>query len=83
VDLATAELCHSHAFQRLEVFSVLDPPKADHFADSLTGSQHEYKIALGAALFVCGIFIHCRDSRFQVVVCWGGFVVGNVGVSYS
>jgi hypothetical protein len=29
---------------------LLDPPKADHFVDSLAGSQHEYKLILGAAL---------------------------------
>jgi len=30
--------------------SLLNPPKADHLANSLAGSQHEYKIVLGAAL---------------------------------
>jgi hypothetical protein len=30
--------------------SLLNPAKADHFVDSLAGSQHEYKIVLGAAL---------------------------------
>jgi hypothetical protein len=30
--------------------SLLNPPKADHLANSLAGSQQEYKIVLGAAL---------------------------------
>jgi hypothetical protein len=30
--------------------SLLNPPEADHLVDSLAGSQHEYKIVLGAAL---------------------------------
>lgn len=30
--------------------SLLNPPKADHLANSLAGSQHEYKVVLGAAL---------------------------------
>jgi hypothetical protein len=30
--------------------SLFNPPKADHFVDSLAGPQHEYKIVLGAAL---------------------------------
>jgi hypothetical protein len=30
--------------------SLLNPPKADRLVDSLAGSQHEYKIVLGAAL---------------------------------
>jgi hypothetical protein len=29
--------------------SLINPPKADHLVDSLAGSQHEYKIVLGAA----------------------------------
>jgi hypothetical protein len=30
--------------------SLLNPRKADHFVNSIAGSQHEYKIVLGAAL---------------------------------
>ena len=30
--------------------SLLNPPRADHLANRLAGSQHEYKIVLGAAL---------------------------------
>jgi hypothetical protein len=30
--------------------SLLNPHKADHLANSLAGSQHEYKIVLGAGL---------------------------------
>ena len=30
--------------------SLLNPPRADHLANSLAGSQHEYKVVLGAAL---------------------------------
>lgn len=30
--------------------SLLNPTRADHLANSLAGSQHEYKIVLGAAL---------------------------------
>jgi len=30
--------------------SLLNPHRADHLANSLAGSQHEYKIVLGAAL---------------------------------
>ncbi|MFZ2003034.1 MAG: hypothetical protein WAU73_26915 [Candidatus Sulfotelmatobacter sp.] len=30
--------------------SLLNPPRADRFVDSLAGPQHEYKIVLGAAL---------------------------------
>jgi hypothetical protein len=30
--------------------SLINPPKADRFVDSLAGPQHEYKIVLGAAL---------------------------------
>jgi len=30
--------------------SLLNPRKSDHLVDSLAGSQHEYKIVLGAAL---------------------------------
>jgi hypothetical protein len=30
--------------------SLLNPTQADRFVDSLAGSQHEYKIVLGAAL---------------------------------
>jgi hypothetical protein len=29
--------------------SLLNPPRADRFVDSLAGAQHEYKIVLGAA----------------------------------
>jgi hypothetical protein len=37
---------------------------------------------LGCSPIVHRVFIHCRDSRFQVVVRGGGSVVGNVGVFY-
>jgi hypothetical protein len=30
--------------------SLLNPPRADHLANRLAGSQHEYKVVLGAAL---------------------------------
>lgn len=30
--------------------SLLNPPKADRLVNGLAGSQHEYKIVLGAAL---------------------------------
>jgi hypothetical protein len=31
---------------------------------------------------IYGVFFHCRDSRFQMVVCRDGFVVGNAGIFY-
>ena len=49
--------------------SLLNPPKADHLANSLAGSQHEYAIVLGAALletflaFVAGI----RGSKWWYI----------------
>jgi hypothetical protein len=30
--------------------ALINPPRADHFVNSLAGSQHEYKIVFGAAL---------------------------------
>jgi len=31
--------------------SLLNPPRADRFVDSLAGPLHEYKVVLGTALF--------------------------------
>jgi len=31
-------------------FSLLNPARADHFANRVAGPQHEYKVVLGAAL---------------------------------
>jgi hypothetical protein len=46
--------------------SLLYPPKADRFVDSLAGSQHEYKIVLGAALLsvVLSFIAAVRGSKW-------------------
>jgi len=46
--------------------SLLNPPKADHLANSLAGSQHEYKIVLGAALLSigCSFIAAIRGSKW-------------------
>jgi hypothetical protein len=49
--------------------SLLNPQKADHFVDSLAGSQHEYKIVLGAALLstVFSFIAAIRGSKWWYV----------------
>jgi hypothetical protein len=49
--------------------SLLNPPKADHLVDSLAGSQHEYKIVLGAALLstVFSFIAATRASKWWYV----------------
>ena len=49
--------------------SLLNPPKADHLANSLAGSQHEYKIVLGAALLsvVFSFIAAIRSSKWWYV----------------
>jgi hypothetical protein len=49
--------------------SLLNPQKADHFVDSLAGSQHEYKIVLGAALLsaVFSFMAAIRGSKWWYV----------------
>ena len=37
---------------------------------------------LGYGPIIYGVFFHCRDSRFQMVVCRAGVVVGNAGIFY-
>jgi hypothetical protein len=48
---------------------LLNPPKADHFVDNLAGSQHEYKIVLGAALLstVFSFIAAIRASKWWYV----------------
>jgi hypothetical protein len=62
--------------------SLLNPPRADHLANSLAGSQHEYKIVLGAALLsiVFSFIAAIRGSKWWYA--GAGSVVGNVGVFY-
>jgi len=50
-------------------FSLLKPQKADHFVDSLAGSQHEYKIVLGATLLstVFSFIAAIRGSKWWYV----------------
>jgi hypothetical protein len=49
--------------------SLLNPRKADHFVDSLAGSQHEYKIVLGATLLstVFSFIAAIRGSKWWYV----------------
>jgi spore maturation protein SpmA len=49
--------------------SLLKPQKADHFVDSLAGSQHEYKIVLGATLLstVFSFIAAIRGSKWWYV----------------
>jgi hypothetical protein len=49
--------------------SLLNPPKADHLANSLVGSQHEYKIVLGTALLaiVLSFIAAVRGSKWWYV----------------
>jgi hypothetical protein len=49
--------------------SLLNPQKADHFVDSLAGSQHEYKIVLGATLLstVFSFIAAIRGSKWWYV----------------
>jgi hypothetical protein len=49
--------------------SLLNPPKADHLVDSLAGSQHEYKIVLGAALLsmVLSFIAAIRGSKWWYI----------------
>jgi hypothetical protein len=49
--------------------SLLNPPKADHLADSLAGAQHEYKMVLGAALLsiVLSFIAAIRGSKWWYV----------------
>ncbi len=49
--------------------SLLNPPKADHLVDSLAGTQHEYKIVLGAALLstVLSFIAAIRGSKWWYV----------------
>lgn len=46
--------------------SLLSPPRADRFVDSLAGAQHEYKIVLGAAFLatVLAFVAATRASRW-------------------
>ena len=45
--------------------SLLNPPRADRFVDSLAGAQHEYKIVLGTAFLatVLAFVAAMRASR--------------------
>jgi hypothetical protein len=49
--------------------SLLNPRKADHLVDSLAGSQHEYKIVLGAALLstVLSFIAAIRGSKWWYI----------------
>ncbi len=49
--------------------SLLNPPRADHLANSLAGSQHEYAIVLGAALLslVFSLIAAIRSSKLWFV----------------
>jgi hypothetical protein len=49
--------------------SLLNPPKADRLVDSLAGSQHEYKIVLGAALLstVLSFVAAIRGSKWWYI----------------
>jgi hypothetical protein len=49
--------------------SLLNPPAADRLMDSLAGSQHEYKIVLGAALLatVFAFVAAIRGSKWWYV----------------
>ncbi len=49
--------------------SLLNPPKADQFVDSLAGSRHEYKIVLGAALLstVFSFIAAIRGSKWWYI----------------
>lgn len=45
--------------------SLLDPHRADHLANSLAGSQHEYKIVLGAAMLATALsFVAAIHSKW-------------------
>ena len=49
--------------------SLLNPPRADHLADSLAGPQHEYKIVLGVALLsiVFSFIAAIRGSKWWYI----------------
>lgn len=49
--------------------ALLNPPKADHLANSLAGSQHEHAIVLGAALLsiVFSFIAAIRGSKWWYV----------------
>jgi len=49
--------------------SLLNPPKADRFVNSLAGARHEYKIVLGAALLaaVFSLVAAMRGSRWWYI----------------
>jgi hypothetical protein len=49
--------------------SLLSPRKADHLVNSLAGSQHEYKIVLGAALLstVLSFVAAIRGSKWWYI----------------
>lgn len=59
--------------------SLLNPHRADLLANSLAGSQHEYKIVLGVAMLATALSIRGRDS-FQVVVPRSGVVIGDASI---
>ncbi len=54
--------------------SVLNPPKADHLVNSLVGSQHEYKIVLGAALL---------STLFSFIAAIRGSKCWYIGIAFS
>ena len=56
-------------FTMLLWLSLLNPPKADRFVDSLAGAQHEYKIVLGAALLatVFSLVAAIRGSKWWYI----------------
>jgi hypothetical protein len=49
--------------------SLLNPPRADHFVNSLAGPKHEHKIVLGVALLatVLALVASIRGSRWWCV----------------
>ena len=49
--------------------SLLNPPRVDHFVNSLAGPKHEYKIVLGVALLatVLALVASIRGSRWWCV----------------
>jgi hypothetical protein len=61
-------------------FSLLNPQKADRFVDSLAGSQHEYKIVLGATLLstVFSFIAAIRGSKWWYV----GLVLSSATLAF-
>jgi len=54
--------------------ALFNPPRADHLANSLAGSQHEYKIVLGAA---------CLSIVFSFIAAIRGSKWWYIGVALS